>query len=82
MIVITSYSIHYTKLYESLQPLLNEIHWEHGARILEAAEVIAGRARAGVIRTARWLVPLRGSPAWDVQLDSARVEELPPGSDP
>jgi len=28
---------------ESLQPLLNEIHWEHGARILEAAEVIAGR---------------------------------------
>lgn len=27
----------------ALQPLLNEIHWEHGARILEAAEVIARR---------------------------------------
>jgi len=26
-----------------LQPLLDELHWEHAVRILEAAEVIAGR---------------------------------------
>lgn len=27
----------------ALQPLLQELHWEHGVRILEAAEVIANR---------------------------------------
>ncbi len=28
---------------EAIKPLLDEIHWEHGAKILEAAEVVARR---------------------------------------